>query len=83
MRIFKGSNGQITRSGGYNNVAFSNGKMKFISGKFLENQYVTVEIDGEIITRKVRYNHADGLYIMYKNYKYFEFECEYWKENEA
>ena len=67
----------------YDNMAFSNGKMKFISGKFFENQYVTVEIDGEIITRKVRYNHADGLYIMYKNYKYFEFECEYWKENEV
>lgn len=64
-------------------MAFSNGKMKFISGKFLENQYVTVEIDEEIITRKVRYNHVNGLYIMYKNYKYFEFECEYWKENEA
>ena len=57
--------------------------MKFISGKFFVFQYVTVEIDGEIITRKVRYNHADGLYIMYKNYKYFEFECEYWKENEV
>ena len=41
--------------------------MKFISGKFLENEEVTVEINGKIITRKVRYNRADGLYIMYKN----------------
>lgn len=51
--------------------------MKFISGKFLENEEVTVEINGKIITRKVRYNRADGLYIMYKNMKYFEYECEY------
>ena len=51
--------------------------MKYISGNFLENQQVTVEIDGKIITRKVRYNRADGLYIMYKKRKYFEYECNH------
>lgn len=53
--------------------------MKYISIKFLENEQVTVKIDGKIITRKVRYNRADGLYIIYKKRKYFEYECEYLK----
>ena len=52
-------------------------EMKYISIKFLENEQVTVKIDGKIITRKVRYNRADGLYIIYKKRKYFEYECEY------
>lgn len=51
--------------------------MKVIGGYFLENQSVTVEIDGKQIERKVRYNRVDGLYIVYKNRKYFEYEFEY------
>ena len=51
--------------------------MKYISGNFLEDKSVTVEIDGKQITRKVKYNRADGLYIIYQNRKYFEYECEY------
>jgi hypothetical protein len=38
---------------------------------------VTLEIDGKEVERVVRYNQADGLYIVYKNYKYFEYECDY------
>lgn len=55
--------------------------MKYISGNFLENQLVTVEIDGKKITRKVRYSRVDGLYIIYNNLKYFEYECKYEKRN--
>ena len=55
--------------------------MKVIGGYFLENQSVTVEIDGKQIERKVRYNRVDGLYIVYKNRKYFEYEFEYQMEN--
>lgn len=51
--------------------------MKHISGNFLEGENVTVEIDGKQITRKVKYNRSDGLYIVYQNRKYFEYECEY------
>ena len=51
--------------------------MKYISGNFLEGKSVTVEIDEKQITRKVKYNRADGLYIIYQNRKYFEYECEY------
>lgn len=55
--------------------------MKVIDGYFLENQSVTIEIDGKQVERKVRYNRADGLYIVYKNRKYFEYEFEYQMEN--
>lgn len=48
--------------------------MKIISGRFLENKEVTVEIDGRQIKRKVRYSCSDGLYIVYQNKKYFEYE---------
>lgn len=58
------------------------GKVKYISGKFLENEYVALEIEGKTITRKVRYNRADGLYIVYQNRKYFEYECEYQSNRE-
>lgn len=51
--------------------------MKFIKGDMVQGGKVTVEIDGELIERVVKYNHADGLYIMYKNRKYFEYECDY------
>ena len=51
--------------------------MKYIKGKFLEDEKVTVEIDGKQIERKVKYNRMDGLYIIYQNRKYFEYECNY------
>ena len=51
--------------------------MKYIKGKFLECEKVTVEIDGKQIERKVKYNRMDGLYIIYQNRKYFEYECNY------
>ena len=50
--------------------------MKKIKGEFFEGQTVTVEIDGQPVERKVRYNRPDGLYIVYKNRKYFEYELE-------
>ena len=58
---------------------FINGEntMKLIKGMFIEGKKVYVEIDGKKIERTVRYNNADGLYIMYKNSKYFEYECDY------
>lgn len=40
----------------------------------MENKEVTVEIEGKQINRKVRYNRNDGLYIIYQNKKYFEYE---------
>lgn len=52
-------------------------KFKLIKGNFYENELITVEIDGKQIDRKVRYNHMDGLYIMYQNRKCFEYECDY------
>lgn len=50
--------------------------MKIISGRFLENQKVKVLINGIEIERKVRFNKQDGLYITYKNRKYFEYEFQ-------
>lgn len=50
--------------------------MKKIAGEFFEGQTVTVEIDGRPVERKVRFNRTDGLYIVYKNTKYFEYELE-------
>lgn len=51
--------------------------IKFIKGDMIEGGKVTIEIDGKQIERVVRYNHMDGLYIIYKNNKYFEYECDY------
>ena len=51
--------------------------MKYIKGDMVEGGRVILEINGEQIERTVRYNHADGLYIIYKNRKYFEYECDY------
>ena len=51
--------------------------MKIIKGRFLEGEKITVEIDGKQIERKVKYNRMDGLYIVYQNKKYFEYECDY------
>ena len=51
--------------------------MEYVKGDFFQGQMVTVRIDGKEIERKVRYNHFDGLYILYQNRKYFEYECNY------
>lgn len=51
--------------------------IKYIKGDMVEGGKVTLEIDGKQVERVVRYNRADGLYIVYKNYKYFEYECDY------
>ena len=48
--------------------------MEIVKGRFLEGEKVTVKIDGIEVTRKVKYNRMDGLYIIYKNRKYFEYE---------
>lgn len=51
--------------------------MEYVKGDFFQGQMVTVRIDGKEIERKVRYNNSDGLYIVYQNRKYFEYECSY------
>ena len=51
--------------------------MEYLNGDFFQGQVVTVRIDGKEIERKVRYNNSDGLYIVYQNKKYFEYECNY------
>lgn len=48
-----------------------------IKGKFILGHEVTVIIHDKQITRKVQYNTEEGLYIVYDNAKYFEFEFEY------
>lgn len=53
--------------------------MMLLSGNFYEGETITVNIDGNVISRKVKYNNKDGLYIMYKNRKQFEYECDYTK----
>ena len=49
-------------------------EVKYISGDFFEGQIVTLSINGTEITRKVKNNKMDGLYIVYKNRKYFQYE---------
>lgn len=59
---------------------------KLIKGEFSQNQIITVEIDGKQIERKVKYSRMDGLYIIYQNRKYFEYECnydEYYKQRDS
>lgn len=51
--------------------------IKYISGSFTEGNSVTLSIEGKEVTRKVRYNNNDGLYIVCDNTKYFEYEVEY------
>ena len=51
--------------------------MEIVKGRFLEGEKVIVKIDGKQIERKVKYNRMDGLYIIYQNRKYFEYECNY------
>lgn len=61
-------------------------KFKLIKGEFFQNQTITVEIDGKQIERKVKYSRMDGLYIIYQNRKYFEYECnydEYYKQRDS
>lgn len=52
-------------------------KIIFVSGSFTEGQKVTVLINGKEVTRNVKYNRRDGLYIIYDNAKYFESEIDY------
>ena len=52
-------------------------EFKLLKGEFFENQTIIVEIDGKQIERKVKYSRMDGLYIIYQNKKYFEYECNY------
>ena len=50
-------------------------KLKVITRNFYEGEFVTVAIDGKIITRKVYYNAKVGdLYINYKGLPYFFYE---------
>lgn len=51
--------------------------IKLISGDMIEGGKVTIEIDGKQIKRVIRYNRMDGLYFVYNNMKYFEYECDY------
>ena len=51
--------------------------IKFIEGEIIEGGRITIEINGKQINRVVRYNRMDGLYIVYKNCKYFEYEFDY------
>lgn len=48
--------------------------MQIIKGRFLEGEKITIEIDGKQAERKIKYNRTDGLYIVYQNRKYFEYE---------
>lgn len=48
--------------------------MQIIKGRFLESEKITIEIDGKQVERKIKYNRTDGLYIVYQNRKYFEYE---------
>lgn len=43
--------------------------MKILAGEWKWDEKVTLEIDGKVITRKVKYGSLDGLYITYKNEK--------------
>lgn len=50
--------------------------VKTVYGHWYEGSNVVVKIDGERYERKVRYNKRDGLYIVIKNTKYFEYEAD-------
>ena len=52
-------------------------RIKLLKGVFIEGNLITVEIDGKQVERKVHYKRSDGLYIVYKNTLYFEYECDY------
>lgn len=42
-----------------------------------EGQTIRLELNGRPITRKVRYNHTDGLFVVIRNYKIFEYDFRY------
>ena len=48
--------------------------MKIVRGRFLEGETLTIKVNGQLVERKVRYNKSDGLYFIYKNKKYFDYE---------
>lgn len=48
--------------------------MTIVKGLFLEGEKITIKVDGKLIERKVWHNRVDGLYFMYQNKKYFEYE---------
>lgn len=48
--------------------------MTIVKGLFFEGEKITIEVDGKVIERKVRYNRTDGLYFIYQNKKYFKYE---------
>lgn len=50
------------------------GDMTIVKGLFLEGEVITIKVDGKVIERKVRCNRVDGLYFVYQNKKYFEYE---------
>ena len=58
-------------------------KVEYIKGDIVENGKITVEIDGKQIERVVRHNKEVGLYIVYKNTMYFEYEFSYDKYYKA
>ena len=48
---------------------------EIINGNFIEGEYVTVNINGNTVTRKVYYSAAAGdLYVWCKGSKYFYYE---------
>lgn len=50
-------------------------ELKILKGNFIEGERVTVSINGDIITRVVRYDSQAGdLSIVYKNKRYFYYE---------
>lgn len=51
--------------------------MNYISGDFYEGEFVTVEFQGKVYRRKVRYSRFNGLYIVIKGWIFFESECRY------
>ena len=55
----------------------SEGARQILEGNFTEGSEVTVNIDGDVITRKVRWSgQAKDLYVTKNGMKYFY--CEFW-----
>ena len=54
---------------------------KIVEGSFIEGEYSTVNIDGNIVRRKVYFcGQAKDLYVLYKGAKYFY--CEFTREED-
>ena len=54
---------------------------KIVDGNFIEGTYTTVNIDGNIVRRKVYFcGQAKDLYVLYKGAKYFY--CEFTRVEE-